>query len=459
MKFLRGLLKFFAVILASILATVLIFTEIALMLLQSASFVVTETDTVIKELFQAIDIGSIFGYSDADGRVIVVPETHRLSDGTTDQEQQPLDANTFEQLINSFTQAFENMPEDKKAQMEAEMENVDINTIVENLVGEPIDDNTSEDEVMGKLYSAVVQLETVQDAIAEMGANFVDKLINDADGDILSDETISNLFKDIATEVKDKTGVELPETLVDFASEALDDSKDVIQDSLNNIVDEDFIGEILGGSSEDGSSSNAATELKNIISTVKTVLSVKTRLIVLAVVLVLGLIIFFLFFKSKAGLIWNAVIAFMSSSVILSIGLVCKNGLTAISSFVPELATEGMESISGLLAILGAQFIKTALIGYAVMAALIVLFVVLKVLKKKKVAKLAAAAETETCTCCEATEEAPAAEAETCTCCEAAEEAPAAEAETCACCEATEEAPAAEPEAEADAEPVATTEG
>lgn len=404
MKFLRGLLKFFAIILATILAVVLIFTEVALMLLQSASFVVTDSENIIKEIFQAVDIGSIFGYSDADARVIVVPETHHLSDGTTTtgQEQQPLDANTFEQLINSFTQAFENMPEDKKAQMEAELENVDINTIVENLVGEPIDDNASEDEVMGKIYSAVVELETVQDAIAEMGANALDKLINDSEGDILSDETISNLFKDIATEVKDKTGVELPDTFVDFASEALDGSKDVIQDSLNTIVDEEFIGEILGGSSEDGSSSNAATQIKEILSTVKAVLSVKTRLLVLTVVLVLGLIIFFLFFKSKAGLIWNAVIAFMSSSVILSVGLVCKNGLTVLSSLVPDMPAEGLESISGLLAILGAQFIKTALIGYAVMAALIALFVVLKVLKKKKAAKLAA--EAEACTCCEAAE-------------------------------------------------------
>ncbi|MBR5137585.1 MAG: hypothetical protein IKV30_06150 [Clostridia bacterium] len=465
MKFLRGVLKFFAVCLALILSIVLLVTQIALMSLQAASSLATENN--IKSMIQSIIPIITNGISDAS-TVIEVPEHHYLADGdettvqiyfdgenyyyiidgemvpmdmsgvdmengiisvpvdpdfessTTDNDNTSSDLSAIEQLLESFTKSFENLSEDKKAQMETDLENLDVEAIIEGLTGEKVDEMKDED-VTGMLATSLMNLESVQNLIAEIGANAFDSIINDSTNDVISADSITNLFSNIADEIKSKTGVELPKTLVDIANQTMEDNKDAIIESVNGIVqDEEFLGSILGA---DSNSQASLESIKQTINTLKLILGVKTRLFILCAVILLELIIFFLFFKSKAGLIWNAVVTFIASTPILLIGIGLSN-VESLANSIPDL--EGLAYMADLFKVLGGQFIKVSLIGYAVFIALIVLFVVLKKVAKKKLAAKAAAEEaqiaeavesTENCECeescqCEETEPATVAEEE-----------------------------------------------
>lgn len=402
MKFLRGLLKFFAVVLAIILSITMMVTEITLMVLQSASFIITKE--VILELFQSIAISERLDYEDDGELVIYEPETHYLdaagngySSSSSGESSDNDQNNVIDSMINSFVKAFENLSESEKQEMQAFLEEIDIKAIIEGLSNAPIPEDASEEEVVNMLYATVTSLDTVQELVAEVSANVLDNLINDNNKDVITADTLNSLISDIAEEIQDKTGVELPEKFVSMTNTVIQDNSQTLADDLNEIVDDGIIQGILGGTAgTDGEGNSELQQLTETINVIKTILSVKTRLILLVAVVLLGGIIFLLFFKSKGGLIWDAVVTILSSSAILAIGLAL-NMSSSLTSLISE-SLEGplLSILNGAMPVLGKQFTRTAIIGYAVAVLLIALFVVLRILKSKKAAKAAAlAAKTE----------------------------------------------------------------
>lgn len=401
MKFLRGLLKLFAVILAIILSLTMMVTEIALMILQSASFTITKE--VILELFQSIAISERLDYEDDGELVIYEPETHHLdaaennystrsSGESSDNDQK----NVIDSMIGSFLKTFENLSESEKQEMQASLEEIDIKAIVEGLSNEPIPEDASEEDVVNMLYTTATSLSSVQELVAEISANALDNLINDNNKDVITADTLNSLISDIAEEIQRKTGVELPEKLVSMATNVIQDNSQTLAEDLNTIINDDLIQGMLGGTAgTDGEGNAVSQQIVEIINIIKTVLSVKTRLILLVAVVLLGGIIFLLFFKSKGGLIWDAVVTLISSSLVLAIGLAL-NMSSSLTSLIGE-SLEGplLSILDGAMPVLGKQFTRAAIIGYAVAVLLIALFVVLRILKSKKAAALAAKAEVE----------------------------------------------------------------
>ncbi len=396
MKFLRGLLKFLAVVLAIILSITLMVTEISLMALQSASFIMTKD--VIQELIQSVDISKLVGKEDNGEQVIYVPETHHLDapgskpTGTGEESTEDSQKNVIENMVNSFVETFEKMPEAEQQEMQASLEEIDINAIVEGLSGKPIPEGASDEEVEELIYASVTGLDTVQELLAEVSANAVDKLVNETDKDVITPEALNSLISNVTAEIKEKTGVKLPEKFVSMASDVIQENSEVLAEDINSMMDEEAIQSMIGDSAD-------SQQIADMIKMAKMVLSVRTRLILLAAVVLLGVLIFLLFLRSKAGLIWDAVVTIISSTIILTVGIGLNMG-SALLSMVDQGMEESMKNVlDGVMPVLGKQFIKAAIIGYVVAVLLIAVYVIIRVVKSKKAAKaalLAAVAEAET---------------------------------------------------------------